>query len=83
MSGMVLPSAMKRETTKDTNLLSDKEYLICKKEEQILNPNSKLYKQISYHHRFRKRTFKTKDTKFIEVEEVKLKLQEECRNCKG
>jgi hypothetical protein len=38
--------------------LNDKQHLIIKKVEQILDPSSNIYKRITYHHKFRKRTFK-------------------------
>jgi hypothetical protein len=60
---MQQPNRIKQKT--DQNVLSDKEYLICKKEEQILNPNSKLYKRIGHEYKFRKRTFKTEKIKNI------------------
>ena len=65
-------------------MLDDQHLEIQKKQEQILNPNSKLYKQIFYDYKFKKRTFKlnTEEFKSISFEEdVKLKLQEHCDKC--
>jgi len=44
---------------KEEGVAFDKEYLITKKEEQLLDTNSKLCRQISYQYQFRKRTFKS------------------------
>ena len=61
-----------------------KEYLLFRKEEQLLDTNSKLCRQISYSLNFRKRTFKTKKILHkVTVEQVRLKLEEECQECKG
>ena len=57
-----------------------------KKEEQILNPNSKLYKQIFYDYKFRKRTFKLPSDDYDHIsfeEDVKLKLHQHCKECKS
>lgn len=40
------------------NLLGDKNFIKTKKDEQILDPGSQIYKRIAYHFKFRKRTFK-------------------------
>ena len=108
-------SRKQREAEKIDPVAHDKEYLITKKEEQLLDTNSKLCRQISYQYQFRKRTFKSDQliegavleniqkqifaavtnqkaiekhllklqVNSINVEEVKLKLEEECLVCEG
>ena len=68
---------------------------MTKKVEQIMDPSSSIYKRIAYHHKFKKRTFKLHQTSetnldntenskdLIDLDEVKLKLQERCSHCKG
>jgi hypothetical protein len=64
--------------------ISDKEYLINRKEQQILITNSKLCKRVGYQYKFVKRTFKTKANRDrVKVEEVKMKLSEKCGKCQG
>lgn len=41
---------------------------------QYLNPDSRLYSQVKYEGRFRKRTFRTADKQSILFDEVRLKL---------
>ena len=72
----------------DNDYYMNREYLITRKEEQLLDTTSKLCRQISYSLSFRKRTFKTKRcsssvNREINCEQVRLKLEEECRNCHG
>lgn len=53
-----------------------------KRAAEILDPSSVIYKQIAYHHKFRKRTFilepepvnENDEYNFIDHDEVKLKL---------
>lgn len=76
------------------NLLNDKNYIKTKKDEQILDPTSVIYKRITYHFKFKKRTFKLDASHSvsdenqvewgkIDLDEVKIKLQERCRHCNG
>ena len=52
-------SRKQKEAERADPVAHDKEYLITKKEEQLLDTNSKLCRQISYQYQFRKRTFKS------------------------
>lgn len=68
--------------------ISDKEYLINRKEQQILITNSKLCKRVGFQYKFKKRTFLTAEIKEkynVKVEEVRLKLSQQCKNesCNG
>ncbi len=66
--------------TQDQNILNNRQFILQKREEEILDPSSAIYKQIAYHHKFRKRTFilepenEADDYNFIDHDEVKLKL---------
>ena len=48
-----------KEQQKNTNFANDRNYILWKKEEQLLDPQAKLCRQISYQLGFKKRTFKT------------------------
>ena len=78
---------VKKERT-DNDYATNREYLLQRKEEQLLDTTSKLCRQISYQLNFRKRTFQTSNSyggvsNQINCEQVRLKLEEECYYCKG
>ena len=91
-------SSTRRDRSKkernDNDYAQNREYLLQRKEEQLLDTTSKLCRQISYSLNFRKRTFKTtggsstassssQPPSQINCEQVRLKLEEECQKCKG
>ena len=64
--------------------------MLQRKEEQLLDTTSKLCRQINYSLNFRKRTFKMlgsapmqQQQYQINCEQVRLKLEEECKECNG
>ena len=84
----------RKDRTDDADYARNREYLLQRKEEQLLDTTSKLCRQINYSLNFRKRTFKMlaaaglPDSKQsqqyqINCEQVRLKLEEECKECNG
>lgn len=65
------------------SIINNRDTKMNYRDAQYLNPDSRLYSQVKYEGRFRKRTFRTSDLQSILFDEVRLKLQEECGNCKG
>jgi hypothetical protein len=65
------------------SIINNRDTKMNYRDAQYLNPDSRLYSQVKYEGRFRKRTFRTADRPSILFDEVRLKLQEECGNCKG
>ena len=80
----------RKDRTDDADYARNREYLLQRKEEQLLDTTSKLCRQINYSLNFRKRTFKMlgsapmqQQQYQINCEQVRLKLEEECKECNG
>lgn len=65
------------------SIINNRDTKMNYRDAQYLNPDSRLYSQVKYEGRFRKRTFRTPELTSVLFDEVRLKLQEQCGNCKG
>lgn len=89
LTGQMKPKEqrVRKERSDNNEYAQNREYLLQRKEEQLLDSTSKLCRQINYSLNFRKRTFKTKEgpasVTRINCEQVRLKLEEECKICHG
>jgi hypothetical protein len=63
---------VKRELT--SSIINDRDTKISQRDAQLLNPDSRFYKQVKYQNNFRRRTFKMPDQSSVLFDEVRLKL---------
>jgi len=56
------------------SIINNRDTKMNYRDAQYLNPDSRLYSQVKYEGRFRKRTFRTADKQSILFDEVRLKL---------